>query len=152
MTSLLALLFLSFALPSSPNGTHPAQTFCPPETTRGRALVVAYATGDHGATRPAGVPVKHESQVRLLVDQNSADRLACDRLREVVAAQRRDQPGSTAGFQLTFYAVDGNYYAVALPSTPAVQQTSPGQFRVRLRWTPVFVTDANFRLLVTAAM
>jgi hypothetical protein len=152
MTNLLALLLLSFGLGHSPAPADPAQTFCPPETPRGREVVVAYATGNHGGTRLTGVPIRTQSQVRLLVDSNPADRAACDRLRAIVASQRTDGAGSPTGYDLTFYYVEGNYYAVAVSSTPVVQPVSPARIRVNLRWIPVYVTDASFRLLGGVAM
>jgi hypothetical protein len=120
----LLLLILPLGFASTPAGVLGGQSTCPGETPGLRDLVVAYAGGDVAA-RPASVPMRDPSHVRLLLDGNPLDRYACERLNQLVASQRKDRPGTLDGLSVTYYDVDGNYYAVAAPATPPLQETAP---------------------------
>ena len=141
-TLLIACCGILFCDPAS------ADAQCTAETETGRRIVLRYATQD-ATTRPVGVPVVTEDQIRALT--NPGDSSICQQLFSVWWAQWQNPDEAKPDWAWTYYQVGNLYYVVAHKTTPPVRRNADGTFNISLRWSPLFIIDRNYQLLRTIA-
>jgi hypothetical protein len=138
------VLFAAVLLAATP--AH-AQLACPLETGDARLAVNRLvASADWSDVRQRlGLPSAAPAEIRRLTDAGDAN--ACLRLSQFVNSMNAE-PDWRSRWTVTYFQAAGLYYAVL---TPVPLPPVPGKITVDLRFTPVYVLNAQFSLVAGMA-
>lgn len=119
-----------------------AQTGCPAETPGAQRVLTHFlGSKDHTDTRVEhGFPALGTSSFRLLT--STQDSAVCSRIAQFIDS-RSTRADWRSYWAPAFYQVGDRYLAVIAPVSADPGPPAPGNVRVRLRWAPVLIFDAN---------